>query len=127
MPPSISFLIFASVKHAAVFQGGVPSQDTCLHGNVDPRPIHVADLRVEIEKSGMNVRLGRAVLFDDGFSLCVYPLSSRQFDGNIVMLKSMTIRFLSRENVAESSLGTFDLSIYRGFPMIHRGIRVVDK
>jgi len=58
-----------------------------LHGDIDPCPIHVLDLRVEIKELGMNVRFGKAVFFDNGSSFRVDPHSSRQLHGNIVMLK----------------------------------------
>ena len=77
----------AVVEQPAVLQRRVPSQNTSLHGDIDPCPIHVLDLRVEIEELGMNVGFGNAVFFDDGSSFRVDPHSSRQLHGNIVMFK----------------------------------------
>src|SRR5215475_10577721 len=76
----IFFLNFrrAVVKQPTILQGRIPSQNTSLHGNMNARPIHILDLRVEIEELGMNVGLSNAVLLDDGSSFRVDPLASRQ-------------------------------------------------
>jgi hypothetical protein len=87
--PAVFFLNFRRtvVEQPAILQCCIPSQNTSLHSDVDPRPIHVLDLRVEIEELGMNVRFGNAVLLDDGSNFRVDPHASRQLHGNIVMLK----------------------------------------
>ncbi len=75
----VFFLNFrrAVVEQPAILQGRIPSQNTSLHGAIDPRPIHILNLRVEIEELGMNVRFGKAVFFDDGSRFRVDPHSSR--------------------------------------------------
>ncbi len=85
----VFFLNFhrAVVEQPAILQRRVPSQNTSLHGDIDPRPIHVLNLRVEIEELSMNVRLGKTVFFDDGSRFRVDPHSSSQLHGNIVMFK----------------------------------------
>ena len=95
---SIFFLNFrrAVVQQPAVFQRRIPFQNAALNRDVDPGPVHVLDLRVQVEQLGMNVRLGHAALFNDGFSLRIDPHSSCQFDGNVVMLKIDDHDFLLR-------------------------------
>jgi len=57
----VFFLNFrrAVVEQPAILQRRVPSQNASLHGDIDPCPIHVLDLRVEIKELGMNVRFGK--------------------------------------------------------------------
>src|SRR6185436_13551414 len=85
----------AIVDQPAILQRGIPAEDAALHGHVDADAVHVAELRFQIEKLGMDRRVAgpHRVL-----STRVHSQAAAELGGNVVVFKIDDHSALSRAN-----------------------------